>query len=400
MASAGRTVYIAGAGIAGLTLALALAKFGASVVVLERHPSVTEAGAGVQISPNARRVLMQLGLDKQVTAQSLEPEGIDVYPLGTERPLITLALGETVRARYGVPYAVMHRGDLAELLHRACRRFANVDIALGISSFSVEDSTRGLAVTAEQDSGTRGGRAFAFVGADGVHSQTRTAVLSGPPASPSSTVAWRSMIGTDKLEGHLALNRTSLLLAPGCHAVCYPMPHRRAVNVALFANAATTDGADSRPTLPPRAARSDRFAAIMGAAGTTWTYWPLATVETPSWHTGNVGLVGDAAHAMLPFQAQGAAMAIEDAAILAPLLMTEPTAEAAFRRYEAMRRTRVARVARLSASNAAIFHMDWPLSAARDLAIRLQGRTGHLKRLDWIYRFDSAPEVETAANRP
>jgi salicylate hydroxylase len=93
-------------------------------------------------------------------------------------------------------------------------------------------------------------------------------------------------------------------------------------------------------------------------------------------------------------------MAIEDAAILAPLLMTEPTAEAAFRRYEAMRRTRVARVARLSASNAAIFHMNWPLSAARDLVMRLQGRTGHLKRLDWIYRFDSAPEVETAANRP
>jgi salicylate hydroxylase len=178
------------------------------------------------------------------------------------------------------------------------------------------------------------------------------------------------------------------------------MPHRRAINVALFLARSPTDATDRQPAPSPRVRRSERFAAIMAAAGETWTSWPLATVEAPTWHKGSVGLVGDAAHAMLPFQAQGAAMAIEDAAILAPLLMTEPTAEAAFRRYEAMRRTRVARVARLSASNGAIFHMDWPLSGARDLVMKLQGRTGHLKRLDWIYRFDSAPEVETAANRP
>jgi len=103
---------------------------------------------------------------------------------------------------------------------------------------------------------------------------------------------------------------------------------------------------------------------------------------------------------MLPFQAQGAAMAIEDAAILAPLLMTEPTAEAAFARFSAMRMKRVARVARLSARNGAFFHMEWPLSLGRDLVMKLQGRTGHLRRLDWVYGFDAAPEVERAANRP
>jgi len=134
MPSAGRTVYIAGAGIAGLTLALALAKFGASVVILERSSTVTEFGAGLQLSPNARRVLNQLGLDRQIKAESLEPEGIDVYPFGAKKPLITLALGDTVERRYGVPYAVMHRGDLADLLHRACRRFANVDIVFDVSA--------------------------------------------------------------------------------------------------------------------------------------------------------------------------------------------------------------------------------------------------------------------------
>ena len=116
--------------------------------------------------------------------------------------------------------------------------------------------------------------------------------------------------------------------------------------------------------------------------------WPLYTVETRTWHSGNIGLIGDAAHAMLPFQAQGAAMGIEDAAVLAPLLMTEPTAEAAFARYEALRQARVARVPAPRAPMARIFHMPWPLSIARNLVIAAQGSTGHLRRLDWLYGYD------------
>ena len=398
MPSAGRTVYIAGAGIAGLTLALALAKFGATVVVLERNKAITELGAGVQLSPNARKVLNQLGLDRQVAAQSLEPEGIDVYPFGARRPLVTLSLGETVRDRYGAPYAVMHRGDLAELLHRACRRFANIDIAFDVRSFEAMASARGVSVTAD-DGSSRSARAFAFVGADGVNSQTRTRVLGGPPAIYSGTIVWRAAIEMDALGGHLAIDRTSLLMGPGYHAVCYPLPHRGMINVALFARQKSTDATGKKPILPG-VTRSSQFGAILDAAGDAWGVWPLSTVVAPRWHESGIGLIGDAAHAMLPFQAQGAAMAIEDAAILAPLLMTEPTAEAAFGRFFAMRVKRIARVARLSARNAAIFHMEWPLTVGRDLVMRLQGRTGHLRRLDWVYGFDTAPEVETTANRP
>jgi salicylate hydroxylase len=172
------------------------------------------------------------------------------------------------------------------------------------------------------------------------------------------------------------------------------------INVALFARQRPTDAPRKQPVLPRTGIASSRFDAIMAAAGDTWGYWPLATVAAPRWHEGGIGLIGDAAHAMLPFQAQGAAMAIEDAAILAPLLMTEPTAEAAFSRFAAMRMKRVARVARLSARNAAIFHMDWPVSLGRDLVMKVQGRTGHLRRLEWLYGFDTAPEVEGGANRP
>jgi salicylate hydroxylase len=236
MPGGGRTIYIAGAGIAGLTLALALAKFGASVVILERGKAVQEFGAGLQVSPNARRVLNQLGLDKPIAARSFEPAGIDLYPFRSKAPLTTLTLGKTVRERFGAPYAVMHRGDLADALYRAVRRFASVEIAYGVRRFDVVGHSRGVAVTIEeQDGRTRTARAFAFVGADGVNSATRTQLLKGPPAEYQHRVAWRRLFDIGALAGIVAPDRTSVLFGPGYHAVCYPLPYRGKMNVALFA---------------------------------------------------------------------------------------------------------------------------------------------------------------------
>jgi len=402
MSGGGRTVYIAGAGIAGLTLALALAKFGTTVVVLERNKTIQEVGAGLQISPNARRVLDQLGLDKQIAAKSFEPAGIDLYPFRAKKPLTTLTLGDTVRQRYHVPYAVMHRADLAAVLHRACRRFANIDIVFGVRGYDAVSHSRGVSVTVEEDGGrSRSARAFAFVGADGVNSPTRTQILRGAPADYQNRVAWRTLLEISALDGAIALDRTSLLFGPGYHAVCYPLPHRGKLNVALFARekreAAFGAAPPKRPSLPYAMLRSPAFDAIMEAADANWGYWPLATVTAEEWHEGGIGLIGDAAHAMLPFQAQGAAMAIEDAAILAPLLMTEPTAASAFERFVTMRRARVDQVARVSASNGFAFHLEWPFSGARNAALKLQGPLGHLKRLDWLYGYDAAPEADIPA---
>jgi salicylate hydroxylase len=402
----GRTIFIAGAGIAGLTLALALAKFGATVVVLERNASIQEVGAGLQISPNARRVLNRLGLDKAITARSFEPEGLDVYPFRSEKPLATLSLGATARARYGLPYAVMHRADLAEILASACRRFANIDIVFGVKHFDVAGHARGLSVLVDEGAGQmREGHAFAFVGADGVNSTTRTDVLGGPAAQPTGRMAWRVLLEPHEVEGQLALDRTSVIMAPGYHAVCYPLPYRRKVNLVLLTGekaARSRDGDfNRRPALPMAMLRSSRLDTLLRRAGDRWGLWPLLAVKAESWHDGPIGLIGDAAHAMLPFQAQGAAMAIEDAAILAPLLMTEPAADAAFRRYENLRRRRVERVVALSAANGRAFHMEWPFTLARDAVIRAQGPEGHLKRLDWLYGYDAAPEAEIGApNRP
>ncbi|MBN9306293.1 MAG: hypothetical protein BGO82_19565 [Devosia sp. 67-54] len=393
----GRTIYIAGAGIAGMTLALALAKFGATVVVLERNSKVQEVGAGLQISPNARRVLNQLGLDKTIAARSFEPRAIDVYPYRAKAPVVSLELGPVMRERYGVPYAVMHRADLADALYRACKRFANIDLLFGVRGFDAVNHARGTSlVVDEANGGNRSARVFALVGADGVRSETRTRVLNGPAATYSGFVAWRTTISADLLQGVLALDRTTMLLAPGYHMVCYPLPARKQVNVALFVKTKAKDLAGDtppkEPKLPWAAMSSPTIDAVVRLAQGGWGYWIVDTVDAAVWSDGGVGLIGDAAHAMLPFQAQGAAMGIEDAAILAPLLMTEPDAASAFQRFGAMRKERVERVRKISDFNGFAYHLEWPFTLGRDAVLRAQGPRGHLKRLDWLYGFDAAPE--------
>ncbi|WP_332701155.1 FAD-dependent monooxygenase [Devosia sp.] len=395
MPGTGRTYYIAGAGISGLTLALALAKSGATVVVLERSPTISEFGAGLQISPNARKVLNNLGLDEALTARSLEPNGIDIFPYRRQTPLVTLELGAIMRERFGAPYAVMHRADLADTLYRACRRFANIDILFGVRSWDVKSHAHGITVSIDEANGqSRTGRGLAFIGADGVHSHTRTDIIGGPQARYGHRVAWRTLLSFDSAAGQIALDRVTVLFGPDYHMVCYPLPHRRQINLALFAKVTQAKSElGTRPQLPGARTQSPRVDALLTAAGDTWSPWPLYTVRASEWHTGNIGIIGDAAHAMVPFQAQGAAMGIEDAAALAPLLIAEVSAEVAFEKYHRQRRNRVARVARTSATNGRIFHLQWPFSLARNLAIAMQGRRGHLRRLAWLYGHDAQPVV-------
>lgn len=389
MPGTGQIHYVVGAGITGLTLALALAKSGATVVVLERGPQISEFGAGLQISPNARHVLDRLGLSDAIAERSLEPTGIDIYPRNRRSPLVTLELGAIMRERFGAPYAVMHRADLADALYKACRRFANIDIIFGVRGWDAVSHARGVTLTIDEADGqTRTMRGNSLTGADGVHSLTRRRLLEGPNATYFGRAAWRSLIPMHLLAGIIALDRVSVIFGPHYHVVCYPLPHRGQVNVALFA-AAPEFSTDGKTTPDLGRIRDSRVTAILAAAGNGWTAWPLYTFETPSWHRDNIGIIGDAAHAMVPFQAQGAAMGIEDAAILAPLLTTEPTAESAFARYAALRQPRVTRVARQSRANGRIFHLPWPLTIGRNTVIAAQGARGHLNRLAWLYGHDA-----------
>lgn len=395
----GRLIYIAGAGIAGMTLALALAKFGATVVILERNSAIQEFGAGLQLSPNGRHILNRLGLDRPLALRGFEPEGIEIYPYGARQPLVTLELGEIMRQQFGAAYSVMHRADLADVLHKACKRFANIDILFGVRAYDVEPHPRGVAVLVEEADGkTRSADAFAFIGADGVHSRTRTDLLGGPRADYAGMVAWRTSIAEARFPPLFSRTRTTVLWGPGYHAVIYPLPARGEVNAVLFtrvkAAALQQDAAPSAPKLPWAIAPSRHFAALLEAGGNSWTYWPAFTVDTPLWHRAGVGLIGDAAHAMLPFQAQGAMMAVEDAAVLAPLLMSAPNAEAALSRYAEVRQSRVRRVQAISRSNGAAFHMEWPFTVGRDAVVKAQGARGHITRLEWLYGHDAADSID------
>ncbi len=223
-----------------------------------------------------------------------------------------------------------------------------------------------------------------------MRSVTRTRDLGGPDAQYSGKVAWRALVPPEALAGVLDLDRTSLFLDPRFHLVAYPLPHRNAVNLALFTQEKERDLSvlDQRtPRIKP--GKDNRLARILDSVGKGWAPWVLSSVQTPIWHTGAIGLIGDAAHAMLPFQAQGAAMGIEDAAVLAPLLAASPSAGHAFSRFAALRQERVKRVQDVSASNGKVFHMGFPLAVVRNAVIRSEGPEGHFKRLAWLYGYDA-----------
>jgi salicylate hydroxylase len=391
MPATGRNYVIAGAGISGLTLALTLAKFGATVVVLERTAGIQEAGAGLQISPNARRILDRLGLSDSLSRTALEPVALDTYQHGQSKPFVSMEFGPIMEERFGAPYAVMHRADLADALYKASRRFANIDIIFGVRGWDVVSHARGVTVVVDEANGqTRTTRANALIGADGVHSHTRRQVLDGPEAQFGGRVAWRTLVPADSVASQIAMDRVSVFFGSGHHLVCYPLPHRGQVNLALFLPGKAEDN-PKKPKLKGKGA----LGVILAAAGESWTPWPLYTVTTPVWHRENIGIIGDAAHAMVPFQAQGAAMGIEDAATLGPLLVEHTEPAEAFARYASARQSRVGRVAKLSASNGRIFHLRWPFSVARDMVMQLQGPRAHLDRLGWIYGYDVAPGEQT-----
>ncbi len=404
MSAEGRKFVIAGAGISGLTLALALAKFGASVTVIERQERIQEFGAGLQISPNARRILDRLGAGRYLMPRIFQPNAIDIYPFGRKKPLISLELGAVMQSRFGAPYGVMHRADLVEALHQACKRFASIDILFGVKNVDFAHHARGFTVMIEEaDSRSRTIRPFAYVGADGVNSATRTELVGGPRALYSGYVAWRTLIPLDQLPDGLDLDNTSLFWAAGFHAVLYPLKHLGVANVALISRMSEKKARKAQQTKSFRAPTDLKYSKMLKAifaAATDITPWPLYAVSTSKWNEGAVGLIGDAAHAMLPFQAQGAAMGIEDAAVLAPLLIANEDPESAFRSFTHHRQKRTTRMARTSAANGLIFHMPPLLDYARDLVVLQQGPRAHLKRLDWIYSYDPAPEPETEHMRP
>ena len=367
-------LVIAGAGIGGLTAALALAGIGIQTAVLEQAEHIAEIGAGIQLSPNASRILHRLGLGPRLAA-AVRPEAISIRR-ADGAPLARIPLGAAAEARYGAPYLVMHRGELQTALLGAVHE-TGIAPRLGIRVEDFAEEPRGLAVRTADG---REFRARALVGADGVRSRLRLR-LGGRPPRFTGRIAWRATIA-----GAASECVTGLWLGARAHLVHYPLSGNRINLVAV------TEGPDPGATwsapgepiaLKRRFAAWAREARDLVAAAETWRIWPLYD-GAPAAGAGRVTLLGDAAHPMLPFLAQGGAMAIEDAAVLAAMLARTSDVAAAFRRYEAARGPRTARVLKAARRNARVFHLSGLPALARDMALRLAGER-MLAGYDWLY---------------
>jgi salicylate hydroxylase len=392
-----RTIFVAGAGIGGLTASLALARQGFRVVVLEKAERLEEAGAGLQLSPNASRVLVDLGLAPRLAARAVTPEAISLMSARRGGEIARMPLGEAATLRAGAPYWVAHRADLQAALQAEVNDNPDIELRLGCQFEDAVAHARGLTVVQRSGMTRQEGLALALVGADGIWSTVRHHLF--PEVAPqfSGLIAWRGTLDATQLPREYTSRRVQLWMGPNAHLVAYPISGARQLNVV-----AVVPGTWNRPgwSAPGEAneiknvfatSRWPGPARMMIGAVDDWRKWALFTVpEGGEWTAGAIALLGDAAHAMLPFAAQGAGMAIEDAAVLAKCLgggVGENVAAipAALKRYARLRRSRVACVQRTARRNGVIYHLNGAAAFARDLFIRSMGPRRMLARQDWIF---------------
>ncbi|WP_375789240.1 FAD-dependent monooxygenase [Bradyrhizobium sp. Pha-3] len=392
-----RTVIVAGAGIGGLTASLTLAAQGFRVVVLEKAERLEEAGAGIQLSPNASRILVELGLKEPLARRAVTPESVNILSVRAGGEIARMPLGQAAEFRAGAPYWVIHRADLQAALQAAVNDHPDIDLRLGCQFEDVTKHAKGLTVVQRHGNARQEELAVALIGADGIWSSVRGHLFPDVQPQFSGLIAWRGTLDATALPREYTAPRVQLWMGPDAHLVAYPISAGRQVNVV-----AIVSGTWNRPgwSAPGdineikgafASARWPATARMLIGAVDGWRKWALFTLpDIGRWSEGAVTLLGDAAHAMLPFAAQGAGMAIEDAAVLAKALADctgENTAgiPAALKRYAEMRRGRVLKVQRMARQQGRIYHLSGPLAIARDLAIRAIGPQRMLARQDWIY---------------
>ena len=395
--AASRTIVVAGAGIGGLTASLALAKQGFRVIVLEKAERLEEAGAGLQLSPNASRVLIDLGLQPRLASRAITPDAISIMSARSGGEIVRLPLGEAATFQAGAPYWVVHRADLQAALQAHVNDNPDIELRLGCQFEDVVTHAKGLTVVQRSGMTRQQELALALVGADGIWSTVRHHLFPDVQPQFSGLIAWRGTLDAKELPREYTSRRVQLWMGSNAHLVAYPISGARQINVV-----AVVPGTWNRPgwSAPGEggeikgafgSARWPSTARMMVGAVDDWRKWALFTVPPGGeWSEGAVALLGDAAHAMLPFAAQGAAMAIEDAAVLAKCLgggAGESAAgiAAALKRYVRLRRGRVTRVQRAARQAGRIYHLAGPAAYARDLVIRTMGAKRMLTRQDWIY---------------
>lgn len=376
--NAGRDVAIIGGGIGGLTAALAFARSGAKVTVYEQAAALTEVGAGLQITPNGARALHALGIDKALAATGVDAKAVVPMDALSGKQIARFDLSDQ-----SPPYRFYHRAALIDVLARGCAA-ANVTVRLGMrivdlqadGSFSVD----GARVRPELT-----------IGADGLHSVVRSHI--NKPAEPFFTgqVAWRAVIKTDTAEPV-----ARIWMAPGRHMVTYPLDAGRLNIVAVQERSAwAAEGwhhADDPGHL--RQVFADcgwQVKGILGAVENVNLWGLFRHPVAQNWHVGSIALLGDAAHPTLPFLAQGANLAIEDAYVLARCCDEAASVDTGLQAYQGQRRARVVKAIAAANSNARNYHLSGVGRMVAHAGLRTMGAVApgaFLNRLRWLYDHD------------
>ena len=386
-------VTVVGAGLGGLTAAAALLKHGCDVTVLEQAGELGEIGAGVQLSPNAMKVMRALGLEQEVLGVSFEPGNHVIRSWKSGRVLSSTQLKGALHAAYGAGYYGFHRADLHQVLQKAVPAER---VRLGVKCSKVRADAQGATVVLEDGSEIA---SDVVVGADGVHSVVRAALLGEESPRFTGNVCWRGLVPAEAMPTGAISPDMTVWFGPGASFIYYYVRGGKLVNWVAMCEAPEWRSESWKfegdrnelierykhwhPTVRELIEKSDRY-----------LKWALLDRDPlPRWTEGAVTLLGDAAHPMLPYLAQGACMAIEDGYALAASLARNPgDVRGGLKEYETARRARTARVQLLARARAVENHLDSPLAQVkRNIRYALQRFADpkkHTYKIEWIYGHD------------
>jgi salicylate hydroxylase len=386
-----RRAIIAGAGIGGLASAIALSQAGFKIAIHEKLEKLEEFGAGLQLTPNATRILSRLGVIERVRQLASKPHALLALRGSDDAQLMRLPLEDAER-RWGAEYLVIHRADLQRALVEIVSGQPDVELSLGATVTGFASGGDAISVSLQRGPTTSRVDADLLIGADGLRSQVRNGLGFGTPDQADFTgrIAYRAIVDAEHANPRWTRSEIILRLGPDAHLVQYPLRRGSFINLVATIRASggdrQWDGAADRSTLERAFAGWSNEAQALIAAPIQWRVWPLyCRPPIPSFSLGRVALVGDAAHPMVPFLAQGAAQAIEDAGALGRILAQLPDIPDALAIYSRDRVGRAARVQREALRQGRIYHLSGSLALARDMTMRMLGPHRLSERYDWLY---------------